>query len=600
MTKQNDPTWATHNGLGVVNFDGDDSLYSTNWWGGGGEFSMFSIARYTHSDNTYLVISDRQGYDFNFGFSDGRMERWRFRDWVTNINNGKDTNFHLHSATINSSDQANTYYHGTQVGTVNSNGAHDTDYTPRQIQFGGKQTSTAYSKCEVAEFIAFNRVLTATERQEIEGYLAHKWGLSTTLPDGHIGKANPPGIGSGLVPEFTVTSPTQAYPIPVSVTFKKGGSSTAVSGFTLSDLNVSGATASGFSGSGHTYTFNLTPSANPSQITLTVNDGGAQVASTGERSQRSYKSILYRPTITREDKLALWLPLWEQENATTVEDWGPHRLTSKVTSNPTRVPGRSGSAFRFDGDDDKITIFNHRFMRMPGTGQYTVNAWVRHELDNSGNNFVLGRSGRNYWLMFGNSNNAAGSTVFHRTRTTASNDFGPGTAYRVPHDSTWNMVTITNQGLSGLAKTYIDGAPSQIISMTHALLFEPDHNIYIGAGENGNGDYFKGAIQDLRMYDYALTDSEVATLYSSIESELGAPVITNSGPLPFNAATTVSIPATATVPLSAFPPTWSATGLPSGLDINATTGVISGTASGSVANTGTDHTVVLSAASGFV
>ena len=79
---------------------------------------------------------------------------------------------------------------------------------------------TTQLTCEVAEFIAFNRVLSKGERQAIEGYLAHKWGLTARLPIGHGNQAMPSGIGDGLAPEFSVTNPTQTYPIPVTLTFK--------------------------------------------------------------------------------------------------------------------------------------------------------------------------------------------------------------------------------------------------------------------------------------------------------------------------------------------------------------------------------------------
>ena len=42
----------------------------------------------------------------------------------------------------------------------------------------------------------------------------------------------------GLSAEITATSPTQAYPIPVTVTFKKGGSNHSVSDF-ASDFTTS-------------------------------------------------------------------------------------------------------------------------------------------------------------------------------------------------------------------------------------------------------------------------------------------------------------------------------------------------------------------------
>jgi hypothetical protein len=37
--------------------------------------------------------------------------------------------------------------------------------------------------------------VTTNNRQKVEGYLAHKWGLAGNLPEGHPYKANPPGNG---------------------------------------------------------------------------------------------------------------------------------------------------------------------------------------------------------------------------------------------------------------------------------------------------------------------------------------------------------------------------------------------------------------------
>ena len=65
LTKQGDPTWASQNGLGVVNFDGDDSFYSANEWGGKREFTILSISRYTHSTNNfrlYLTVHQIIGF----------------------------------------------------------------------------------------------------------------------------------------------------------------------------------------------------------------------------------------------------------------------------------------------------------------------------------------------------------------------------------------------------------------------------------------------------------------------------------------------------------------------------------------------------------
>ncbi|OUV63921.1 MAG: hypothetical protein CBC82_03825, partial [Cellvibrionales bacterium TMED122] len=825
MIGAGNPTWAKFGNNGVVNFDGTgDALYSTNHWGGGAKFTMFSVARYTHADGNGRVIADRTR-NWYFGFQSGQMQKWHFDAWLTNINHQKDQLFHIHSASMNDADQGNTYFDGTQVGPVNGTGAHDTTYMPKQLQFGGYGTSSEYSKCEVAEFIAFNRVISKEERLAIEGYLAHKWGLTARLPSGHTNLGTPSGIGSGLAPEFSATSPTQTYPVPVTVTFKKDGANQSVSSFsngfstsfkpgTLSGLtlwldandasslvhssnvlsmwkdksgrrynavqttsasqptvvasglaskpvirfdgtndwldvgnirstsgaveayvvaqssdsadgayqrvlscwngsgnewdapnwkidrpgndgsgnpanfsaqtinsqaasgrhlaglkiarnaagdynylgadlaeiliydtvlsasdrqkiegylahkwgltgalsdshpfksnqptsvglsnnavSIEGATIASVTGSGASYVLNLNPTTNPSRIKVKVKEGAANSVATGEKSSAAYKEILYRPSVLKESNLALFFPLGEEENATTVHDWGPHGLKGKVDGTVGRYPGVTGSSFRFDGSaNNKITIPNHRAMRMTNNGQYTLNAWIRYEVHTSAWGSVFTRNGRNYYFQFGNHNNANGGFVHHRFRMGSNADPAVvGGAYRVSPEQ-WSMITLTNQGNPGVAKTYINGGLIQSASVTDTVWVEQDNNIHIGANGNGNGEWFKGSLQNIRLYNVAFTDSEVNNLYSVVNSESGAVVISTDTLVPFNAGTSLSIQPTFTVPVSVYAPTWTESGLPSELNIDASTGAITGTVTGTPANTGTDYSVNLMATNGF-
>jgi hypothetical protein len=49
-----------------------------------------------------------------------------------------------------------------------------------------------YYQGRLQEFIVHSRILTTTERQKLEGYLAHKWGLTANLPAGHPYKTMAP------------------------------------------------------------------------------------------------------------------------------------------------------------------------------------------------------------------------------------------------------------------------------------------------------------------------------------------------------------------------------------------------------------------------
>ena len=55
-----------------------------------------------------------------------------------------------------------------------------------RIQIGGRQQSeTEFSNSLISEVVVMNRNATTLERQKLEGYLAHKWGLEADLPADH-------------------------------------------------------------------------------------------------------------------------------------------------------------------------------------------------------------------------------------------------------------------------------------------------------------------------------------------------------------------------------------------------------------------------------
>ena len=58
--------------------------------------------------------------------------------------------------------------------------------------FGDPRNNLASDNPIIYEFVGFNRSVSTSEREYIEGYLAHKWGLSSNLPVGHTYKTIAP------------------------------------------------------------------------------------------------------------------------------------------------------------------------------------------------------------------------------------------------------------------------------------------------------------------------------------------------------------------------------------------------------------------------
>lgn len=57
---------------------------------------------------------------------------------------------------------------------------------------GTSGTAQYYFDGDVAEIVAYGSALSTGDRQSVEGYLAHKWGIAASLPAGHPYKAAPP------------------------------------------------------------------------------------------------------------------------------------------------------------------------------------------------------------------------------------------------------------------------------------------------------------------------------------------------------------------------------------------------------------------------
>lgn len=88
----------------------------------------------------------------------------------------------------------------TGVWTLYRNGSSENSATASTYQsdiaglvIGGQVNPYRRFQGYVSEVIVYAGVLTQSEREKVEGYLAHKWGLAAKLPANHPYKSNPPG-----------------------------------------------------------------------------------------------------------------------------------------------------------------------------------------------------------------------------------------------------------------------------------------------------------------------------------------------------------------------------------------------------------------------
>ncbi len=170
-----------------------------------------------------------------------------------------------------------------------------------------------------------------------------------------------------------------------------------------------------------------------------------------------------------------------------------------------------GLVASFDGNGDAVDIGdNERFN--PGADDFSISVWVNlNSWGGSWGNVIVGKRGEGGvgWQLrrFG------GDPRFSWTTRGMGNDDYPRSDQTIAMNQWYHLAAIRDGDQKRL---YIDG----MLESTQGINTNPvnacDHKVYIGARANGGNtgpeSFFDGMIDDLRIYNYALTWGQVLNL----------------------------------------------------------------------------------------
>jgi pimeloyl-ACP methyl ester carboxylesterase len=215
---------------------------------------------------------------------------------------------------------------------------------------------------------------------------------------------------------------------------------------------------------------------------------------------------------------------WSFDNCDATDDSG-NGHNGTIYGNPQCVDGEKGKAFSFDGQDDYITVPDSSSLQI-STNEITVSARIRLN-DNVGVTqwriaekqqtreiaWGLEVFGNEYWGATGNNIN------FHDSNgATWVNCLANEVNLNA---RTWYHVVATDS--NGIIKIYVDG------NLAHectnglgipALIVSP---IEVARNLMENNFFFNGILDEVRIYNRALTEAEIQALYS------GELIIVDSG-----------------------------------------------------------------------
>ena len=197
-----------------------------------------------------------------------------------------------------------------------------------------------------------------------------------------------------------------------------------------------------------------------------------------------------------------------------VEDRSGNGNTGVINgqTSTTTAPGTIGQALEFDGSDDYVDVGSDTALNL--TSDLTIAAWVK-PTDNGASDYgIVARGGGNWTYVFA-LNDSSGSW---RPGLYTDGPWNYGSS--VYGYDQWRHVVVTITS-GGSLTFYVDGVADG--TATETGVSNPSSSTLIGDWEGGSSSNFNGQIDDVRIYNRALSADEIERLY-----ELGATTKVNT------------------------------------------------------------------------
>lgn len=211
-----------------------------------------------------------------------------------------------------------------------------------------------------------------------------------------------------------------------------------------------------------------------------------------------------------------------QVSGTSTFDLSGNGMTATLTNSPTTgVAGVRGQAFYFNGSN----LFLPDASRVGQT--FTYSLWFKRAADGQcypqliGTDAYAGISGSGGAAIFFNQNlNTLRFEILFDATTRQSISMGVGSAGDLTGNFNWHHVVGVSDDTGKVLYLYLDNHLLGTTTKTVTTTWSSNHqyvarNLNSGTTSCGAGQFFNGYIDDVRIYNVALTASQVSTLYYS-------------------------------------------------------------------------------------
>jgi len=296
-------------------------------------------------------------------------------------------------------------------------------------------------------------------------------------------------VGRGFTATSTITA-TQTAGIAGPITFSTGGALPTGVTASFSPTSCTPSSTSPFTCT-VTMTVSTTTATPPGSYQIQVLGNGATSTNV--------------PLTVNDDLLGYWT--FNEGTGSTAADSSGHGFTGTLWGGASWGAGRSGNALFLTVGSQYVAI---NTLSGSKTGPFTVSAWLRPTASTAAYTFI-GSNGPDYGFE---AKMQSGTQIMTSIGTGTSWITRPASSYSWSANN-WYHVTyvIDTTGY----RAYVNGV--QVGTGTYAgtpLLYDGTHSLVVGyTGHTIFQEFFKGNIDELKIYNRALTAAEVSQVYTS-------------------------------------------------------------------------------------
>jgi four helix bundle protein len=235
----------------------------------------------------------------------------------------------------------------------------------------------------------------------------------------------------------------------------------------------------------------------PTEITALYGSGAAKInASTAGRGGSLTSGLVGH-----------WTFDGQYLSTTTATDSGSGGNNGTLTGGPVPALGKTGQALSFDGVDDYAEVADSSSLDSTANSSYSYGMWLK---TTTSNNVVLMEKGANGYMML---QPQSASALYINTSDSVA---GGWTGFR---DGLWHHIFVVYDIVANTATLYKDGTSIAVVTSAGA---GTANNSPLHIGSRAGAYPIPASIDDVRIYNRALSATEVTALYGSGAARINA------------------------------------------------------------------------------